>query len=194
MFIFIHNYQYLLNLKLYQMDRTFPFLTHENFLLRKIIANDIAKIYEGLSNPEIIKHYGVSYDSLSATTTQMDWFNLLKETNTGIWWAIVNIENTVFYGAIGLNNLSYVHKKAEIGYWLLPEYWGQKLMKNAIPLVCNYAFDVLKIHRIEALVESENNNSKKLLEKLNFNFEGRLIDYEIKNGNYISLDSYAKFN
>lgn len=176
------------------MDRTFPFLTHEHFLLRKIIPNDIAKIYEGLSNPEIIKHYGVSYDSLSATTTQMDWFNLLKETNTGIWWAIVNIENTVFYGAIGLNNLSYEHKKAEIGYWLLPEYWGQKLMKNAIPLVCNYAFDVLNIHRIEALVESENNNSKKLLEKLNFNFEGRLVDYEIKNGNYISLDSYAKFN
>lgn len=176
------------------MDKNFPFIAHEDFTLRQILSSDIANIYKGLSHPEVVKYYGVSYDNLLATEEQMKWFKDLKETNTGIWWAIVNIENTIFYGAIGLNNLSYVHKKAEIGYWLLPEYWGQKLMKNAIPLVCNYAFDVLKIHRIEALVESENNNSKKLLEKLNFNFEGRLIDYEIKNGNYISLDSYAKFN
>lgn len=176
------------------MNDKFPFLTHENFFLRKIIASDIVNIYEGLSNREIIKYYGVSYDSLSATEDQMKWFKNLEENNIGVWWAIVNIENTVFYGAIGLNNLCDLHKKAEIGYWLLPEYWGQKIMKNAIQLVCSYAFDALKLHRIEALVESENNNSKKLLEKINFHFEGRLVDYEIKNGNYISLDSYAKFN
>ena len=67
-------------------------------------------------------------------------------------------------------------------------------MMNAIPLVCEYAFKTLKIHRIEALVETENKASKRLLARLNFNFEGTLVDYEIKNGAYISLDSYAKFH
>lgn len=67
-------------------------------------------------------------------------------------------------------------------------------MVKAVPLVCEYAFQTLKIHRIEAMVETENKASKQLLAKLNFNFEGTLIDYEIKNGAYISLDSYAKFH
>lgn len=176
------------------MDNSFPFIAHQNFLLRQIIASDITNVYKGLSHPDVIKYYGVSYHSLSATEEQMLWFKELEKNNTGIWWAIVDPSNTLFYGAIGLNNLCNIHKKAEIGYWLLRAYWGQKIMMNAIPLVCEYAFKTLKIHRIEALVESENKASKQLLAKLNFNFEGTLVDYEIKNEAYISVDSYAKFH
>lgn len=36
-------------------------------------------------------------------------------------------------------------------------------MMNAIPLVCDYAFKALKTHRLEALVESENKLSKRLV-------------------------------
>lgn len=176
------------------MSKTFPFIAHQNFLLRQIVTSDIDNVYKGLSHPDVIKYYGVSYHSLSATEEQMLWFKELEQNNTGIWWAMVNPNDTLFYGAIGLNNLCNIHRKAEIGYWLLPEYWGQQIMTNAIPLVCDYAFNTLKVHRIEALVETENKASKQLLAKLNFNFEGTLVDYEIKNGAYISLDSYAKFH
>lgn len=176
------------------MDNNFPFISHQNILLRQIISSDINNVYKGLSHPDVIKYYGVSYHSLAATEEQMLWFKEIEQNKTGIWWAIVNSDDTLFYGAVGLNNLSNIHKKAEIGYWLLPEYWGQKIMADAVPLVCEYAFQTLKIHRIEALVETENMASKQLLAKLNFNFEGTLVDYEIKNGAYISLDSYAKFH
>ena len=170
------------------MNKDFPVLTHENFQLRQILPSDIDHVYKGLSHPEVIKYYGVSYDSLLATEEQMIWFKQLEEHNTGIWWAIVDTKNTIFYGAIGFNNLCYKHNKAEIGYWLLPEYWGRQIMSNAIALVCDYAFKVLKIHRIEALVECENKISKRLLDKASFNLEGTFVDYEIKNGTYISLD------
>lgn len=42
------------------------------FLLREIIESDLQNIYRGLSNPRVIKHYGVSYDSLEVTKSQMD--------------------------------------------------------------------------------------------------------------------------
>ena len=173
------------------MNKNFPILIAEDFMLRQIIATDIKDIYNGLSNPDVIKYYGVSYKSLTDTQQQMDWFKELEQTATGIWWAIVN--NNTFYGAVGFNNLSQIHKKAEIGFWLLPKYWGRGLMSKAVSLVCNYAYNDLQLHRIEALVETDNQNSKKLLEQLNFNFEGTLVDYEIKNGNFISVDIYAKF-
>lgn len=182
------------HLNFIRMDNDFPFIAHQNFSLRQIISSDIGNVYKGLSHPDVIKYYGVSYNSLSATEEQMRWFKEIEQNKTGIWWAIVNLDDTLFYGAVGLNNLSHFHKKAELGYWLLPEYWGQKIMANAIPLVCEYAFKKLKIHRIEAMVETENKASKGLLAKLDFNFEGTLVDCEIKNGAYISLESYAKFH
>lgn len=175
------------------MATIFPILKEDCFLLRQIVAEDIHEIYQGLSHPDVIKYYGVSYNSLADTKAQMKWFADLEAEGTGIWWAIVNKENMAFYGAIGFNNLSTVHQKAEIGFWLLPAYWGKGIMSKAIARVCDYAFNKLNLHRIEALVETENGNSKNLLKKSNFNYEGTFVDYEIKNGNFISLESYAKF-
>lgn len=108
--------------------------------------------------------------------------------------AVVNEKNDVFYGAIGLNNLNKIHRKAEIGFWLIPNFWGKGIMSGALKLIINYAFSGLNLHRIEAMVEKENLNSKKLLQKLNFSFEGTLVDHEIKNDSFISIDVYAKLS
>ncbi|MBW1298399.1 GNAT family N-acetyltransferase, partial [Aquimarina litoralis] len=83
-------------------------------------------------------------------------------------------------------------QKAEIGLWLLPEYWGKGIMKEAMPLICNYAFHDLGLHRIEGFVDSENENCKRAMAKLDFNHEGTMKDCEIKDGKYISIDIYAQ--
>ena len=148
------------------MNEIFPTLQIDDLVLRQIIMDDLPKIYEGLSHPDILKYYGVSYTSLTETQEQVKWFASLEKDGTGTWWAIVNAENNLFYGAVGLNNLSQTHKKAEIGFWLLPTYWGNGIMKKAVGLVCNYAFAKLNLHQIEALVETENTNSKKNIKQI----------------------------
>lgn len=163
-------------------------------LLRQIIQADLPNIYKGLSHPKIIPYYGVSFDSLEATQEQMDWYDQLEKEKTGIWWAICDLASNTFLGAAGFNNLDHLNKKAEIGMWLLPEYWGKGIMKEVFPLICNYAFQELKLHRIEGFVESENQNCKKAMAKLNFQWEGCMHDTEIKNGKFISLDIYALLN
>lgn len=80
----------------------------ERILLRKIVESDIENIYNGLSNPLVIKHYGISFDSLEATKEQMKWF----EDPVQFWWAICSLDNQVFYGAGGMNDLSNDHKKS----------------------------------------------------------------------------------
>ena len=85
------------------------------------------------------------------------------------------------------------HKKAEIGFWLLTEFWGQCIMTEVMPIICNYGFDNLGLHRIEGLVEKDNLNCKNAMKKLDFTHEGTMTDCEIKNGKFISLDIYAKF-
>jgi len=174
------------------MSKEFPVIKTQRLLLRQFVDSDLANVFKGLSHPDTIKYYGVSYDSPEATKKQMTFFADLEKNETGTWWAICSPDNTIFYGAGGLNSLSKEHKKAEIGFWLLCEYWNKGIMTEAIPLICNYGFDKLELHRIEAFVETPNENSKKVLMKFNFQHEGTMHDCEIKNGKFISLDIYAK--
>ena len=176
------------------MTSEFPVIKTSRLLLRQFIDSDLEKVFEGLSNPDIIKYYGVNYDSLEATKQQLKFFADLEKNGTGIWWAIVSLDNKIFYGAGGLNSLSKEHRKAEIGFWLLPEFWCNGIMKEVMPIICKYGFEQLGLHRIEGLVETENINCKKAMAKLDFPHEGTMIDCEIKNGKFISLDIYAKLN
>lgn len=172
-------------------DKPFPIIITRRCLLRKIVSGDISKIFEGLSDPKVIQFYGVSFKTRNETVAQMEWYNSLEESGTGIWWAVCSVDNTVFYGAVGLNNISKTHRKAEIGFWLSPEYWGQGIMPEVVPEILNYGFNTLNLHRIEGVVEKENTNSKRLMEKLGFQHEGTMKDCEVKNGHFISLDIYA---
>ena len=162
--------------------------------LRKIVDSDIENVFKGLSHPEIIKYYGINFDSLEATKEQMNWFSDLEKNSTGIWWAVCSKIDDTFLGAGGLNDWSKEHKKAEIGFWLLPENWGKGIMTETMPLIFNYAFNNIGLHRIEGFVETENFNCKKALAKLNFKLEGTMQDCEIKNGAFISLEIYSKLN
>jgi [ribosomal protein S5]-alanine N-acetyltransferase len=170
----------------------FPTITSQRLLLRQFVDSDIQNVFQGLSDPEIIKYYGVSYKTLDETKEQMKFFADLEKEGTGIWWAVCSLDNKTFYGAGGLNNLSKEHKKAEIGFWLLTNYWGQGILKEAMPLICEYGFNKLGLHRIEGFVETDNLNCKKAIEKLDFKHEGTMRDCEIKNGKFVSVDIYSK--
>lgn len=147
-----------------------------------------------MSHPEVIKYYGVSYDTLEASKEQTKFFADLEQDETGMWWAICSLDNDAFYGAAGFNNLSKIDHKAEIGFWLLPEYWGTGMMMEALPIICKYGFNNMGLERIEGIVESENACSKNVLINLGFMKERTMEDCEIKNGNLISLDVFARSN
>lgn len=169
-------------------------LKTERLLLRPFADHDLPMVFKGLSHPQVIPYYGVRYDSLEATKAQMEWFADLEKNGTGQWWAICSPDNRIFYGAGGLNQLNREHQKAEIGFWLLPEYWGRGLFAEAMPLILDYGFNTLGLHRIEGFVESENTNCKKAMAKLGFDHEGTMRDCEFKNGRFINLEIYARLH
>ena len=124
----------------------------------------------------------------------MTWYENLEKSGSGMWWAIRLKDTNQFCGAIGFNDYQKEHNKAELGFWLMPEHWGKGLIQESASSIVNYLFKELKLHRLEAYVEVQNENSSKALKKLGFDFEGRLIDCEMKHGRYISVDLFAKLN
>jgi [ribosomal protein S5]-alanine N-acetyltransferase len=166
----------------------------QRLLLRRFINDDLENVFKGLSHPDVIPYYGVSYSSLEETKEQIKWFAEIEQNKTGQWFAICSADNKIFYGGCGLNSINAQHRKGEIGYWLLPEFWGKGIITEALPLVIEYGFTALQLHRIEAVIETANENSKKIMNKLGFAYEGTMKECEIKNGRFISLDMYAKLN
>lgn len=162
----------------------------QRYVIEEIKPSDIHFIYKGLSHPEVIKYYGISFHSLKATEEQMQWYADLRANNTGIWWAIRSKASGDFCGAGGFNDRDDCLKKAEIGFWLLPEYWGKGIMVEVMPHLLHYGFSVLHLNRIEGFVDPVNVQCKKALSKAGFHRDGQLSESE--DGQVIMLDVYAK--
>ena len=171
---------------------TFPELDSPRFLLRQITPGDHPAIFLGLSDPQVIAHYGVSYSSLEDAQRQMDWFQNIYADGSGIWWGICQAEQrSTLLGAVGLNEISSIHRRGEIGYWLMPEHWGRGIARECVSTVLSFAFGPLGLHRIGAEVDTDNHRSSALLEGLGFQLEGIRRGYELKAGKHLDLKCYS---
>ncbi len=165
-----------------------PIITTERLKLRPIMAKDINDVYRGLSHPKVISFYGVSFESLAATREQMQWYAQPQQ----LWWAVMSLDGTQFYGAGGLNDIDLKTGKAEIGFWLLPQHWGYGYMQEVLPLIANHGLNSLGLNRIEGFVDSDNINCKRAMAKLDFTHEKTLLAAEQKAGRSIDVEVYVK--
>jgi ribosomal-protein-alanine N-acetyltransferase len=162
-----------------------------DYLLEPIQREDQAFVFRGLSDPEVIRYYGVSYDSLEATADQMDFYDRLITEKSGAAFKLVDRKSGESMGVLAAYLFQPAHQRIEIGFWLIPEFQGKGIMRSALPVFIQILTNQFELHRIEAMVETDNTASCSLLEKTGFQKEGILRDYEIKNGKRISLVVYS---
>ena len=95
-------------------------------------------------------------------------------------------------GGITLGNIRHgVSQSAHIGYWVGERYAGQGLMVDAVLLLSRYAFDTMRLHRLEAACIPDNIRSARVLEKAGFRREGLLRSFLRINGEWHDHYLYA---
>lgn len=182
-------------LKLMTSWTDFPELRTPRLILREIVAHDLPQIYCGLSNPAISYYYGVSYSSLAATQAQLDYYQREFIEGTALWWGLALHEKPdELIGSCGLHGLVAEHYQSEIGFWILPDYAGQGYMNEAVQAIVAYSFQQLKLHRLQALVDTGNHACLKLLRAQQFECEGVMRDAEYKAGRFHDLFCLALLN
>jgi [ribosomal protein S5]-alanine N-acetyltransferase len=169
----------------------FPELQTNRFLLKQVKDNDQAFLFEGLGDPVAMPYNGVYFESYEATRAQIDYYNRYFKEGSGIPWKIVDKATGENIGVVSVYKFMPEHRKAELGYWLLPRFWGQGIAVEVIKTVIDYWQQNKGLHRLEAYVEEENVGSIRVMEKLHFTHEGTLRDCEIKFGKFISLRIYS---
>jgi ribosomal-protein-serine acetyltransferase len=99
--------------------------------------------------------------------------------------------NGVIVGVIGFNELNLMNKTAQIGYWLGVGYQGSGLMTRAAAAMINYAFNELKMHKVEIRAASGNKKSRAVPERLGFKQEGSIRQAEWLYDHYVDHVVYG---
>jgi len=147
-----------------------------------------------LSDPEV--HRGTLRIPFPYTESDARaWFRTARrERRSGrlLPLRVVRRSDGVLLGGVGLHAIEESAARAEVGYWLGPEYWGQGYATEAVNLVVRSAFRSLGLHRIEARVYPWNQASIRLARRCGFRYEGRLRDEVQKDGKWISTLLFAR--
>ena len=164
-FLFCRFYQAKNDSMLNKDFAPFPILTTERLTLRQLEINDEQQIFKLRSDSEINK-----YLNRQIANTIDDARNFInKITKSGsLYWAITLSDKNILIGTICLFGFSGENDTCEIGYELLTNFQGQGIMSEGLEKVIDYAFNTIKVQKIEAFFHRDNQNSIKLLEKFSF--------------------------
>jgi ribosomal-protein-serine acetyltransferase len=95
-----------------------------------------------------------------------------ESDNSGLQRAIVAQERIV--GIVGLPEIDWANRSAEIGYWLDVAHRGRGVMTSAVAALADHAFGSLNLNRLEIRTDVGNAPSRALAERLGFRYEGTL--------------------
>lgn len=99
----------------------------------------------------------------------------------------------VLAGACGVHPLTDVYSRgAEVGYWLGRPFHGRGVMTKALRGLTCFAFDVMKLERLQAGVFEWNQASMRVLEKAGYVREAVLRKSVFKDGQLIDSFLFAK--
>lgn len=100
--------------------------------------------------------------------------------------------NSAFAGLIGFKCTDKQNKKTEIGYWLSEPFQKKGIIIASVKELVKFAFDELDINRVQIKCATENIQSKKIPQKLNFAFEGIERDGELlAGGKFTDIEVYS---
>lgn len=167
-------------------------LETERFRLRFFSIND-AKTVAKLCNNVKIYNNTLTLPQPYGLSDALEWIEYLKvafDPDRSITFAITNKETNEVLGSIGIE-LSQIHKRAEIGYWLGEDYWNQGIMTECVKRVIEYIFEERNYNKVTAQHFTFNIGSGKVMIKAGMTYEGCLREHIKKGDSYYDLACYG---
>lgn len=95
-------------------------------------------------------------------------------------------------GEVNLNSVQRgPFQNAYVGYWIDEARAGQSLMPESVVVATRFAFEDLRLHRLQIAIIPRNRNSRRVMEKLAYREEGVALRYLEINGVWEDHVRYA---
>lgn len=155
-------------------------LETDRLFLRPMNETDADSVFAMRSDADVMRFIRPLQKKRSESQS---WINLVSsrwETEKIGFCAIIEKKSNKFIGWCGLWRLQET-KEIEVGYALFNEFWGKGYAVEASEAFLRYGFDQLKLEKIVAVANPENQNSRRVMEKLgmNFNYIGKFYEMQL---------------
>jgi aminoglycoside 6-adenylyltransferase len=175
-----------------EQDNTIDFL-REQFKLDESITKQVGKTISLIpleekyldellsfsSDPVIWEHLPLE---IYTKEEMMNWYcRTMEEAALGnVFPFLIQKRQTLeIIGTTRIFDLDVPNKRAEIGMtWINPIYFGTKINTEAKLLLMTYAFDELKLNRVQFRSDERNIRSQRAILKLGASFEGILRNFK----------------
>lgn len=167
--------------------------TTERLTLRAMTADDAEAFYQLNSDPQVMRYTGEPpLQSVQEAAGAIASYPDFERYGFGRWGCVLKAEQRLI-GFCGLKSLPELDA-VDVGYRLLPEYWGRGLATEACQASVDFGFRVLGLEEIIALVMPGNAASIRVLEKVGLQFVSEVkyfgetaLKYTVRNADLRSL-------
>ncbi len=163
--------------------------------LRQITLNDVTEEYVSWLHDEEVNRFLESRFIKHAQENVKEYVQKVSKDQNYLFLAIVRKDNNKHIGNIKVGPIDWHNKISDQGIMIGDRNsWGKGFATEAFKLVADYAFQVLKLHKMTSAVYESNVGSIVALEKGGYHEEGRRKKQLFHNGKYEDCVLMAKFS
>jgi RimJ/RimL family protein N-acetyltransferase len=156
-------------------SETLPTIDATRICLRWLVEDDVSSLFSIFSDPEVMRYWSsLPLTDMEGAQRLLAHIQECFRQRTLFQWGIARRTDDRVIGTCTLFNIDPDNRRAELGYALGREHWGQGYMQEALSALLDFYFDELNMHRIEADIDPRNLSSTKSVERLGFQREGYL--------------------
>lgn len=153
-------------------------------IIREITLDDLQGMFELDSNAKVHKYLGNDLVKSIEDSEKLITFIKQQYLDNGIGrWAMVEKDSGNFMGWTGFKFISETINGQsgyyDLGYRMLPRYWGKGYATESAKACLRYAQETLKLKPIYAMANAENTASKNVLTKTGFTPAGIFMHRDI---------------
>ena len=157
-------------------------LETQRLTLQPLVAADAQRLFPLMSDPSVMAHWDISeVDDPDLVAAIVAGQVRDMEAGRAIHWAIRRLNDGQFVGVCDLSDIDRWHHRAEIGFMLDRDAWGQGYGFEAMSAVLTHAA-AMNLRKLTARTQLGNFRSDALLEKLGFHEEGLLRGHVLRDG------------
>lgn len=165
----------------------------KRLVLRDFEEADWEAVHEYASDPEVVRYlaWGPNTEEESKSFIQRALAHQDEKPRRNFTLAIVLKENNILIGGCGIYVSDPDNREGYIGYVLNRYFWGHGYATETAQALLEFGFNQLKLHRIFATCDPDNIASKRVLEKIGMQYEGRFREHKWVKGKWRNSLFYA---
>lgn len=161
-------------------------LTGEQIYLRPMAEEDTDMVVAWRNQDWVMKNF--IYRAPFTREGHLQWIHTQIDTGRVVQFIICLKASDKPVGSVYFRDIDVTHHKAEYGIFLgEKEALGRGIGTEAAKLALQYAFSVLKLHRVMLRVLADNSRARKSYEKAGFKEEGRFREDVYLDGRYLDV-------